>query len=417
MGLSLAFTKTHGPSIVAAFLTRERGLESTPSRHPKESEVTEQFEERQSSGDYVREDISFFSLATKILVSMNVDSLKDARSEPRFKHSPGKGRTVGPTLKASTSLLLIHSLFFSVFAVKKFLIKCYHTMTSFLLTSSSKELIKSDISTLNKVPSHLAIIIDESDLEKLVNDVADLAAWSVCSSIPVLTIYEARGLLKGVDSSLQVAVKRKVRRYFRGIKKIIINTPAWDTTTSNFLEEETGTVDLEINLLSKDDGRDAILDLTRSLCTLAQGVNSSLQSPLKPNINAVYESTTTIDRGVPSVYARHTQTHETGKALRQSRNIRRSEGMDYEQSKIAKANVLATTNITIPFLDAYMSTSTISEPNLLLVFRTDRVLAGFPPWSMRLCEICYVEHSSHVSYRGFLKGLQNYGKAEMRFGH
>ena len=60
------------------------------------------------------------------------------------------------------------------------------------------ELIQSDVKTLKRLPEHLSAILSlrkdyDDSLEVLMDEVADLAAWSSCAGIPALTIYEKTG--------------------------------------------------------------------------------------------------------------------------------------------------------------------------------------------------------------------------------
>ena len=64
------------------------------------------------------------------------------------------------------------------------------------------------------------------------------------------------------------------------------------------------------------------------------------------------------------------------------------------------------------------------EPDLLLIFGPIVKLDGYPPWQVRLTEIfCTGDKSSSISgrreaveYQRFLKGLWRFARAEMRFG-
>ena len=313
-------------------------------------------------------------------------------------------------------LSIVHLIYFIITSIRSILSRIYHLLSGFILTSNSKELIRSDISTLGKIPSHLAVIVSGPDLERLVNQVADLAAWSICSLIPTLTVYEAKGELKGIDTSLQVAIKRKLRRYFRETKKIVIRTPGWDTTTSNVSDDDHTIADLEINILSREDGREAILDLTRSLCKLSN--QPKTQSPPNPLRNGIIKNWTNGYTTPPE----HPPT-PVGFQSSPLRNVIRTPSTTSLISEVATparqnsiANDLLSSDITIPFLDAHLCSTTIGEPNLLLVFTKSRKLDGFPPWSVRLCEICWVGVSGRVTYRGFLRGLKKFGRAEMRWG-
>ena len=65
----------------------------------------------------------------------------------------------------------------------------------------SPELIKQDVRSLNKVPQHLSVILDlkredqgQASLETLMDEVAEIAAWSTCVGIPMLSVYEKTGV-------------------------------------------------------------------------------------------------------------------------------------------------------------------------------------------------------------------------------
>lgn len=62
------------------------------------------------------------------------------------------------------------------------------------------ELIQRDVKDLSKIPNHLSIILDlggqgrdAAELERLVNDACECAAWSACAGVAILSIYERTG--------------------------------------------------------------------------------------------------------------------------------------------------------------------------------------------------------------------------------
>ncbi|CCG80805.1 Di-trans,poly-cis-decaprenylcistransferase [Taphrina deformans PYCC 5710] len=336
-------------------------------------------------------------------------------AKPRYAHRAGKGR---PSSQASRGLYAVlyslHGIYHAYKSIQRLVNKLSDALAGFILTSNSREMIKSDISTLTKIPSHLAVIVHGRDPEKLINDVADLAAWTICSSIPILTIYEADGELKGMDSSLQIAIKRKIRRYFREMKKVILQTPAWGTSISNFAEDDTSIPDLEINILSNEDGREAILDVTRSLCKLVQPDQHSQELSHRVVSKSISNGPRDVSNAQGSAPTIPNLSIVAGKSTTPARH---SEPLQWQARSQSLRKKLSSNDVTIPFLDAHLSASTISEPSLLLIFAPTRTLAGFPPWSIRLCEICHVGRVGRVNYRGYLQGLKRYGRAEMRFGH
>lgn len=63
------------------------------------------------------------------------------------------------------------------------------------------ELIERDVKGLKRLPKHLSVILKQEDdgrggaeLEKLVNEVADISAWCACAGIPTLSVYEKTGM-------------------------------------------------------------------------------------------------------------------------------------------------------------------------------------------------------------------------------
>jgi hypothetical protein len=69
---------------------------------------------------------------------------------------------------------------------------CYHHRTP--------ELIERDVKGLRRLPKHLSVILDlegdgrgGAELERLVDEAADIAAWCASAGIPHLSIYEKTG--------------------------------------------------------------------------------------------------------------------------------------------------------------------------------------------------------------------------------
>lgn len=62
-------------------------------------------------------------------------------------------------------------------------------------------MIQKDVKRLNKVPKTLSVILKVEDdgkggaeLERLVNEVAEVSAWCASAGIPVVNIYEKTGM-------------------------------------------------------------------------------------------------------------------------------------------------------------------------------------------------------------------------------
>lgn len=69
----------------------------------------------------------------------------------------------------------------------------------------SPELIARDVKGLSRMPEHLSVLLklrkrEEDALQTLMDETAELAAWTTCAGIPVLSVYERTGTSPSVLS-------------------------------------------------------------------------------------------------------------------------------------------------------------------------------------------------------------------------
>lgn len=84
---------------------------------------------------------------------------------------------------------------------------------------------------------------------------------------------------------------------------------------------------------------------------------------------------------------------------------------------MAQDSKLQPSDITQELIDAEITESVMSEPDLLIVFGDRVMLNGYPPWQVRLTEIYGVQdNDGGVGYGVFIRGLSRFAGAEMRFG-
>jgi undecaprenyl pyrophosphate synthase len=166
------------------------------------------------------------------------------------------------------------------------------------------------------------------------------------------------GVLKGYLVQTHRAVSQKLAAYYgSSIPGLTLTAPHHLPTSSppskvSVEGDETiaSTRHLTVTLISAEDGRDSIVDLTKTLAEMAQ---------------------------------RHK---------------------------------ISSSQISIDLLDAELSENVMTDPDLLILFSPHVELAKYPPWHIRLTEIYHVQDNQGVGYQIFLRGLYNYGKAQMRFG-
>ncbi|KAM3084339.1 hypothetical protein ACMFMG_001553 [Clarireedia jacksonii] len=225
-------------------------------------------------------------------------------------------------------------------------------------------LIQKDVRGLKRLPEHLSVVLKLEDgmrsgagLEALVDEVAEITAWCACVGIPMLSIYEKTGILKGYIPATHRAVVRKLASYFGpdhpALSLRAPHVPSIESSSPSTPISETlpGSLQhISVLLLSSEDGRDSLVDLTRTLTEMSQ-------------------------RGKISV-----------------------------------------NDINQELIDAEISESIIGEPNLLILFGPNVELSGYPPWQLRLTEIFHVQDNNGVGYQVFLRALYNYANAQMRFG-
>lgn len=96
---------------------------------------------------------------------------------------------------------IIH-IFFSVFIRFR---QAYHAIANQIYSvyyhhHRTPELIRRDVQGLGRLPKHLSVVLTLEDqrrsgagMEKLVNEVTDVAAWCASAGIPQLSIYEKTG--------------------------------------------------------------------------------------------------------------------------------------------------------------------------------------------------------------------------------
>ncbi|CAG8458845.1 9951_t:CDS:2, partial [Ambispora gerdemannii] len=153
--------------------------------------------------------------------------------------------------------------------------------------------VREDVKQLEKVPKHLAVLYwrkyeaGEERQEKTVektktsnsemiigfNEISQLCCWALCTGIRVLSLYEAKDNLKSNADLLQSHIEIATRQFFAN-DKIIPTTRVSALGGGDFLsaqsikntEGDDGFVpDLQVNLVSREDGRGHIVKVTKSL--------------------------------------------------------------------------------------------------------------------------------------------------------
>ncbi|KAK3691644.1 hypothetical protein LTR37_018523 [Vermiconidia calcicola] len=196
---------------------------------------------------------------------------------------------------------VIHSLMFSIihtfFSIYIRIRQAYHAVVDQVLAMlyyhhRTPELIKRDVKGLSKVPKHLSVILQlppeggkKDRLETLVNDACEIAAWSASAGVPMLSIYERTGILKHSLPHLHRRISRTMTSYYGAtspskptISLRAPHLPSYSPPNSPELTQN-GAYDtcddvepphLAILLIDASDGRQTIVDLTKTLAEMSQ---------------------------------------------------------------------------------------------------------------------------------------------------
>lgn len=207
------------------------------------------------------------------------------------------------------------------------------------------------------------------------------------------------GALKPHISSLHRGVTRTLNSYFPpgSVPSLHIRAPhlpAYSPPDGPNGSPELAASSLNVLLLSAVDGRETLVDLTKTLAEMSQQGKLRSSDITSDLIDAeVTESSC----GEPDMLVIMAPSASSGSgAKRRQREERRGGAKPYEET----------------FSDEY------GDSAIQLVDGADGgiCLRGYPPWQVRLTEIFHTQDSSGVEYQAFLRALYKYAQAEMRFG-
>ncbi|KAF2096647.1 di-trans,poly-cis-decaprenylcistransferas-like protein [Rhizodiscina lignyota] len=181
--------------------------------------------------------------------------------------------------------LLIYTLIHFFFSIYIRIRRMYHAVVNRFMSvmyyhHRTPELIAKDVKALDRVPDHLSVVLElrqDDGLEGLLEDVAEVAAWCCSAQIGMLSIYEKTGILKSYQQQTHRAITRNLHAYFGpppARPTVSLRAPHMEAYSppSTPLSPFPGPDPFHINvlLLSADDGRNTMVDLTKTLAEMSQ---------------------------------------------------------------------------------------------------------------------------------------------------
>jgi dehydrodolichyl diphosphate syntase complex subunit NUS1 len=260
-------------------------------------------------------------------------------------------------------LYVLLQIFYALFSVYHLFVAYYRRLGLRLATIGSHtnrtpQWIRRDVMELEKIPRHLAVILNLKEINEegggikgLLSNAGEVATWCIGAGIQTLSIYESTGALKKMDTAdVHRSISKTLQSYFgsHNCPNFSIRVPQQNSSYANGGNHHD--IQLTINLISQQDGREAIVEMTRTLADMAVH-------------------------------------HKIGSQ-----------------------------EISIDVIDNQLRDLVMDEPDLLIIFGPVIDLQGFPPWHIRLSEIFYLPDIEEVSYAVFLKALQKYATCKINVG-
>lgn len=171
---------------------------------------------------------------------------------------------------------VMHGIFSLYIRIRQMInIVSYQISSVLYYHHATPQYIQRDITKLNKRPKHLSAILrsenrkNTADVDRLIDETAELATWCACANIPMLSVYEKTGILKKHMPRVYEATIQKLAFYYGGEHPTLsVTSPHRDGYSSPDLSNKLGH--LKLHLISSQDGRDSVVDLTRTLAEMSQ---------------------------------------------------------------------------------------------------------------------------------------------------
>ncbi|OJD21502.1 hypothetical protein ACJ73_07156 [Blastomyces percursus] len=361
--------------------------------------------------------------------------IRSARSRNGKQKQKQKKKPIRTFLKSKLHYLtyfLIH-VFFSIYIRFR---QAYYAIIDRILAilyyhHRTPELIQKDVRGLSQLPQHLSVVLmlgnDEDALDVIMDEVAELVAWSSCAGIPMLSIYEKTGILKSYIPTLHKIVISKLSTYYgppshQPTLRLFAPHHAIYSPTLCPPSSKANPALLTLLLLSATDGRETLVDLTKTLTEMAQHGKLSPQDISPRLIDAELSELTSPP--TPPLAGMPGDLHPDE---RNSVASSTSTGAGTTTTAVSDSPPLSSADTVIAGgveMDAATAVLMKSDPDLLMVFGPFVRMDGYPPWQLRLTEIYCTGNNGDlitgggeaVEYQKFLKGLWRFAKAEMRFG-
>ena len=96
---------------------------------------------------------------------------------------------------------ILHGIFSLYIRIRQTVnVVCYQVSSVLYYHHATPQYIRKDVMGLQRRPKHLSAILKaeenhraKADVERLIDETAELATWCACAEIPMLSVYEKTG--------------------------------------------------------------------------------------------------------------------------------------------------------------------------------------------------------------------------------
>jgi len=245
---------------------------------------------------------------------------------------------------------------------------------------------------LKKVPTHLAVIVDD---EILLKEIASMICWCIGGGIQYITVYDMKGRLKQCSPQLQRIAKEKCSSFLGSL--------------------QYSEVDLNFYTLPQCDG-----DMLHGVPS-DHPINNTNNMQVN-NSSKNYDSSS-IGGGGSKNQSYHIYIANAVDGRTQIANVAYHHCKEvYEEQQITTTTTTTTTPIVVN--QAYMHANlkgfkeTTPDPDLILNFdsSSSMVMSGFMPWHIHLTEILHMGSLQDITLQQFVRALYTYSKTDRRHG-
>ena len=148
--------------------------------------------------------------------------------------------------------------------------------------SNIPQLIRQDVVKLAKIPSRLAAILEMKPvgdvgggLHGLLNDASEVVCWTISAGVKHLTLYDHDGAMQRNIDQFRNEVYEHLSMYYGpdNVPNYAVKIPHYNQVFYNRKDSPVPTdkhtkVAIEVSILSNRDGRQTIVDLTRTMAEL-----------------------------------------------------------------------------------------------------------------------------------------------------